>query len=228
MARETGANTDNPVLSVTNAAVGVGKLRLLEGIAFKLRPGELVAVRGPSGCGKSMLLQSVAGLIDFLEGGTRLRNALPRNVGWPAYRRQVLLVHQQPVLLRGSVRHSLERPFHYQTANGPFPRDRALDLLEQLLLGNGVLKQDARTLSVGEQQRVSLVRALLLKPAVLLLDEPTSALDEKAAAAVEHVVREAAAGEAHTAALIVSHDPAQPDRLCDRQIELSSFRAGTP
>lgn len=227
MVSEARTNGEGRILAVTDAAVGVGELRLFESVTFTVRPGELVAIRGPSGCGKSMLLRSVAGLIDFLEGEVRLRDALPETVGWPTYRRQVLLVQQQPVLLRGTVRHSLERPFHYQTANGPFPKDRARDLLDRLLLGNGLLRQDVRTLSVGEQQRVCLVRALLVQPAVLLLDEPTSALDEEAAAAVEEVVRDAATGEQRTAALIVSHDPTQPDRWCDRKIELQSFGAST-
>jgi ABC-type lipoprotein export system ATPase subunit len=100
-----------------------------------------------------------------------------------------------------------------------FDRDRALALLRDLTLGEEHLTQQARTLSIGQQQRVSVVRALLIEPEVLLLDEPTSALDEDARSGLEDLLRR----EGHRtgrAALVVTHDREQARRLCDRQMDL--------
>ncbi len=192
---------------------------LLEDMSFRLEPGQLLAITGPSGCGKTMLLRSLAGLIDPVAGQLRLNGETPQQLGWPAYRRRVLLVHQQPVLTPGTIRDNLERPFRYRAAASPWDEYAATGLLERLHLEADRLDQHAESLSVGQQQRVCLIRALLLRPDVLLLDEPTSALDDTARDAVEAIIREVAAERAATA-VIVTHDAAQAGRWCDAQLAL--------
>jgi len=93
-------------------------------------------------------------------------------------------------------------------------------------LDPGFADRDASKLSVGEQQRVMLARALALQPRVLLLDEPTSALDEEARDAVESTLR--SLGE-HTAIsrVLVTHDPAQARRLADYAVRLEQGRVTT-
>ncbi|HIJ66317.1 MAG TPA: ATP-binding cassette domain-containing protein, partial [Candidatus Hydrogenedentes bacterium] len=164
-------------LEVRNLAVGAAGGAILTGVNLTAAPGELVAVTGPSGCGKTTLLRTVAGLLDALSGTIHLDGHTPAAFGWPQYRRRVVLVDQQPVLLDRSVEENLKRPFSYQSANGGFPAARARTLLDRLGLEPDRWDQRARALSVGQQQRVCLVRALLLAPALVLLDEPTSALD---------------------------------------------------
>ncbi|MBN2309727.1 MAG: ATP-binding cassette domain-containing protein [Candidatus Hydrogenedentes bacterium] len=211
-----------PLLTVKDATVGAGPVCLFEGVSLALVPGELVALKGPSGCGKTTLLRSVAGLIDLVRGEVRLEGRAPEEMGWPAFRRRVLLVHQQPVLLRGTVRENLERPFQYRAADGEFPEARVSALFEQLRLTPEHMRRDVRNLSVGEQQRVCLVRALILEPAVFLFDEPTSALDEEATASAEGLIRDEVARRG-AGALVASHDPVQPARLCRRALDLPSF-----
>jgi ABC-type iron transport system FetAB ATPase subunit len=210
---------DDVVLRLHRFGVAAGQRLLLEGIDLELHRGELLALRGPSGCGKTTLLRAVAGLIDPAAGEVELSGVCPAELRWPCYRRRNVLVDQQPVLFPGSVRENLARPFRYGTATRPFDPARAEALLARLRLDPGRFAQEARELSQGEQQRVCLVRALLLDPTALLLDEPTSALDEEAEVAVEELIA-ATAREHGLAALIVTHDSVQAERWCHGSYEL--------
>jgi putative ABC transport system ATP-binding protein len=90
--------------------------------------------------------------------------------------------------------------------------------LEQAGLDPSYAERDASRLSVGEQQRVMLARALALAPEALLLDEPTSALDERARAGVERTLAELA--RAGLSMVVVTHDSGQAERLADRVVEI--------
>jgi ABC-type iron transport system FetAB ATPase subunit len=210
------------MLQVTDIAVEAGGKTLLAGLGIDLAPGELLALRGPSGCGKTTLLRTINGLSDALAGTVRLDGEAPAAIGWPVFRRRVLLVEQRAVLLEGSVRANLERPFDYLSASDVFPHERSLELLQRLGLTGDHLNQEARSLSEGEQQRVSLVRALLVNPSVLLLDEPTSALDENTVKRVEALIRDEAE-RCGLSALIVTHDRIQAGRWCQRTLDLLPY-----
>ena len=192
----------------------------MSGGRFQIKPGERVALTGPSGSGKTTLLRALAGLIDVDEGTITLDGVTPESLGWPAYRRRVLYVHQRPVLRDASIRTNLEEPFTYRSADGAtFPEAQARSLLADVGLADR-LEHGTRTLSVGEAQRVGLVRALLVSPQILLLDEPTSALDTETASRVETVL--ARTLDAYEAGLlIVSHDEAQVARLCTRRVSVA-------
>jgi putative ABC transport system ATP-binding protein len=204
-----------------------GGVQLREGISFTLQKGERVAVAGPSGSGKTTLLRAVCGLDDPGAGTVRLLGKTPEEWSWPAFRRRVLLMEQRPTLLEESVEASLRRPFSYRVAAGQaFPRERAQALLERLGVGQSRMTQNARALSVGQQQRVCLIRALLLQPDVLLLDEPTSALDPQSVQLVEALLDEEAQARG-LAALVVTHDPRQANEWCHRRLELGDFPVGS-
>lgn len=205
--------------------MAVGNTRLLDDLNVTLCPGELAALWGPSGSGKTTLLRTVCGLDDPAEGHVLLHGKSPEAWGWPVFRRRVLLVAQQPVVLDAGVEANLQRPFTYQAAQkAPFPLQRARALLTRLGLDEALADgRNARALSVGQQQRLCLVRALLLDPPILLLDEPTSALDADATAALQELVSEEATRRG-LAALIVTHDALQAERWCHRRIDLSPPR----
>lgn len=210
------------MLTIDGLTVARGGVPLLERVGLRLEPGRIVALTGPSGCGKTSLLRAIAGLDDAAAGRVLLDGSAPHEMGWPAFRRAVGLVSQTPVLLPGSLRTSLERPFRYASATSEFPVERARRLAERLGLGASALEQEARTLSVGEQQRAALVRALLVAPRALLLDEPTSALDAANVSLVEDLVRREAT-DGGIGVLVVTHDAGQARRWCDETLDLAAF-----
>ncbi len=213
-------NDEGRLLELREVSVAAGGNVLLKDVAFSLPPGGAVALVGPSGCGKTTLLRAVAALDDLASGEVLLRGKRPEEYDWPAWRRRVVLVHQRPVVLRGTVRDNLSRPFSYAAAEGaPFPEDRAAELLDRLEVGSDRMDQDARSLSVGQQQRVCVARALLVEPDVLLLDEPSSALDESSLTLLEREI--AAFRSRGGAVVVVSHDLHFVSRLNGPVVELA-------
>ena len=217
-------STPTPLLEARGLTLTAAGKLLHSELSFALFPGELVAVTGPSGAGKTTLLRTVSGLQDPAAGSVLLEGRDAEAWGWPLFRRQVVLVSQKPTLLASSVADNLRVPFAYKSAGqATFPEALARQHLDELGVGAGCWEQDAQTLSVGQQQRVSLIRALLLEPKVLCLDEPTSALDPESSARVQSLISRLAA-ERGLAALIVTHSPEQATQWCSRQIVLPGPR----
>jgi len=220
MAVSNVSSVTTPVLSVRYLSIAAGGQVVQRGVSVDVHPGELVAVTGPSGSGKTTFLRTVVGLQDAVDGVILLRDRPAAAWGWASYRRRVLLVSQQPALFDATVEENLRRPFTYQASkDSTFPRDRAVAWLDELGVGADRMDQDASTLSVGQKQRVSLIRALLLTPDVLCLDEPTSALDVDSVALVQKVISNEAESRG-LAALIVTHSVEQAERWCHRKIML--------
>ncbi|GBF93483.1 hypothetical protein Rsub_06616 [Raphidocelis subcapitata] len=192
-----------------------GSSPLWEGISFSLQPGDVLFIRGPSGIGKTLLLRSLA-LLDPAEGGTlRLRGQAPSELGIPAWRSDVIYVHQSRVDFPGTPLEFFELAQKLAARRGRPAGDLAAAAAAMGLDPSVVLNQKWASLSGGQAQRASLAVAAALRPAALLLDEPTSACDPEAVRAVEAAL--AACG----AALVwVTHDGAQPGRVGGRQLEL--------
>jgi len=174
------------------------------------------ALVGPSGAGKSTLLRLLNRLADPDAGTVRYRGRDVRDCDVLTLRREVVLVPQLPALLAGTVAENV--------IYGPRLCGAKCDVGEALALAGldaTFAARPARQLSVGEQQRVMLARALALKPSVLLLDEPTAALDERARNAVERTLLDLRA-RVSVALIIVTHDQAQASTLADRLIHLEN------
>jgi putative ABC transport system ATP-binding protein len=174
-------------------------------------PSGSTAVVGPSGSGKSTLLRLLNRLADPDEGTVRFHGDDVRELDPLELRRRVGLVPQLPAPVPGTVADNV--------LFGPRLHGEEVDPEPPLRLAGldpSFADRDASRLSVGEQQRVMLARALALEPEVLLLDEPTAALDEDAKQAVE----DALAGLPGVALVLVTHERAQAERLADRIIRL--------
>lgn len=176
----------------------------LPGGPFNLRlaAGECIAISGPSGAGKSLLLRMIADL-DENHGTLRLNGTPRESMAAPVWRRQVLYVAAESGWWAGAVNAHMQ------------PAPAARDLLARLGLPAQLFDVPVLQLSSGERQRLALIRAVIRRPAVLLLDEPTAALDAESTARVETLLRELAAGG--TGLILVTHNEAQAQRLAARR-----------
>jgi sulfonate transport system ATP-binding protein len=179
---------------------------VLDRLDLDIAPGEFVALLGHSGSGKSTLLRVLAGLDRDVEGETKIDGT-------------VSVAFQQPRLLPWRrVWRNIVLGLHKPDAD----RDLAVRALGEVRLAEYADKWP-RTLSGGEAQRVSLARALVREPDLLLLDEPFAALDALTRLAMHRLVRDL--WRAHQpSVLLVTHDVDEALRLADRVLVLSGGR----
>jgi len=178
-------------------------------------PRGAVSVVGPSGSGKSTLLRLLNRLADPDRGVVRYKGTDVLQLDVLALRREVCLVPQLPALLEGSVEHNVR--YGARLAGKEADVSRVLGLAG---LDTSYAERDAARLSVGEQQRVMLARALALEPAVLLLDEPTSALDAAARESVEQTLLDLR-DRLGLSWVLVTHDHEQAARMADWAVTLA-------
>jgi putative ABC transport system ATP-binding protein len=190
------------------------ELRILDIPEFRVDAGEQVVLRGRSGCGKTTLLNSIAGLTTVDTGAIRIRDIditrLPE-AGRDRFRaRHIGYVFQTFNLLPAFT--ALENVMLGMTFTGQ-RRDakRATELLAHVGLSHR-LHHKPQALSVGEQQRVSVARALANKPLLLLADEPTANIDPAHQQQVIDLLREACRSE-NVAMLLVTHAPEVSDQF---------------
>jgi putative ABC transport system ATP-binding protein len=195
-----------------------GERRVLDSVSTTIPTGA-TAIVGPSGAGKSTLLRLLNRLADPDSGAISYRDRPLKEYDPLALRREASLVPQLPALLEGTVESNLA--YAAGLAGKELDAGRCLRLagLDPEFAGRDVAK-----LSVGEQQRAMLARALAQGPAVLLLDEPTSALDHAARDAIEATLAELRR-ELEISIVLVSHDPEQAKRLGDWVVRLEDGRA---
>jgi putative ABC transport system ATP-binding protein len=191
---------------------------VIESISAEMPVGA-TAVVGPSGSGKSTLLRLLNRLADPDRGAISYRGGPLAERDPLRLRREVSLVPQLPALLEGTVESNLR--YAARLAGKELDCDRCLRLAG---LDPGFARRDVAMLSVGEQQRAMLARALAQQPEVLLLDEPTSALDHAARDAVEATLADLRS-ELGISLVLVTHDPDQARRMSDRVVQLENGRA---
>jgi len=142
---------------------------LIRDLDLRLEAGDALLISGPSGIGKTVLLQSLAGLWPFVSGSVRL----------PSSRQDAMFVPQLPYIPLGDLRAVVSYP-HEEGVVDDREIQRALVkvALSHLAIRLNDVKDWAKALSVGEQQRIAFARVLLAKPRAVFLDESTSAMDE--------------------------------------------------
>ncbi len=205
------------MLRATNLSKHFGDVAALDGVNLSLAPGKIAAVIGPSGCGKSTLLRALAlteppdaGTIEVDDQGWEFplppdgERAMPHP--WP----KVLVVFQSLFLWPHlSLRRNIELPLENVATPDRAWTQRLIDALDV----GPFLDRLPYEASLGQRQRVALVRALVLQPKYLLLDEVTSALDLESTRRVIGILREVRARD--TAVLLVTHQLRIAQELAD-------------
>ena len=172
-------------------------------IDLSIGPGEIVAVYGKSGSGKSLLLRALADLIPW-EGSVTLDGTACQSYAPESWRRKVAYVPAEILWWESVTRDHFERPIQS-------------GYLERLNLPESCLDWEPSRLSMGERQRLGLLRALNRQPEVLLLDEPTANLDAEASSAVEELACDYLENEVEGGCAVwVTHDEAQRARLAKK------------
>jgi putative ABC transport system ATP-binding protein len=196
------------LFELDNVSYSRGGTTVLRELTARLPQGAS-CIAGPSGSGKSTLLRLLDRLADPASGRVLFEGRDVRERDVLQLRREVCLVPQLPALLEGTVADNIR--FAADCAGTEPDLHRLLELAG---LDASFADREGRRLSVGEQQRAMLARALALEPRVLLLDEPTSALDEDARGAVEATLLDLGR-RLRISYVLVTHDLAQARRMAD-------------
>jgi putative ABC transport system ATP-binding protein len=163
---------------------GIRKVRngkeILKGISWRVEAGRISIVLGPTGSGKTTMLRLLNRLDDPTSGDLLYRGKPIESISVRDLRMDVGMVLQQPFLFEGTVRDNILYGAKLHGIEIDVPEITALAGIPE-----SMLDQEAGELSVGQSQKVSIARALALRPTVLLLDEPTSGLDPSSTSQIE-------------------------------------------
>ena len=176
-----------------------GGRRILDGIDIEIGGTGTLVLIGPNGAGKSLLVRVLAGLVAPTAGEVTWAGAAPDRRRAP----RIGFVFQRPVLLRRSALANIEYALAVAGVARPERGRRAQAALERARLAH-LAHSPARVLSGGEQQLLSIARALATGPDILILDEPTSNLDPSATTAIEGLI--GAVRSEGTRVVLITHD----------------------
>ncbi len=200
-------------------------VRAVEGVSLQVEERESYGLVGESGSGKSTILRAICGLAPISGGTIRIDGKpLPTPRG-RAFSQQVQMVFQDPYSSLHP-RHTIDRvlseplAIHGIRDNG----SRIEQALRDVALDPRFRFRYPHQLSGGQRQRVAIARALMLEPKILLLDEPTSALDASVQAETLNLLNRLREERGLTF-LMVSHDLAVIDHMCDRVLVMQHGRA---
>ncbi len=217
------ATSGSPILEAQKLTVMAGGKTILRDISFAAQPHQVAGIIGASGVGKSTLLKAFNRLLELnpqyrVQGEVRLsgESVYAPEVDVDELRARIGIIFQQPVVFPKSISQNvlLGTRHHRKIPRGEWPEvmERALN---EACLWNELkdrLHDSALRLSVGQQQRLCLARALAVDPEVILMDEPTSALDPKSTEAIEDLILRL---KTTRTIVLVTHNLGQARRVAD-------------
>ena len=204
------------LLSVHAASVRLsrqtGAQLALSRVSLRIAAGERIALIGANGSGKSTLLRLINGLLLPAQGQVHAKSGVSQ-----------AMLFQRPHMLRLSVLRHVALGLWLRGTPWTAARAQALQALQRVGLAD-LAERAARTLSVGQQQRVAMAQALAMEPALLLLDEPTASLDPHAKREVEALMEDFSRNHPRAAMVFASHNLGQVKRLAQRVVYLEGGR----
>ena len=214
-----------PVKNVWGTDIAL--VKALDGVDLNIEEGKTFGIVGESGCGKTTLMRTLLRLVEPTSGSVLLSNQFTglkghtleklSNEELRLFRRQIGVVFQDPIgalnprmLIKDIVGEPLV--IHGKTVNF---RERVIELLENVGLGEEHLYRYPHEFSGGQRQRIVIARALALDPKVLVLDEPTSALDVSVQAQILNLLNDLQV-KFNLTYVFISHDLSVIEYMCDR------------
>jgi ATP-binding cassette subfamily B protein len=168
-------------ITVSNIGFRYGNRAVIRGLDLTIKPGEMIGLVGHSGSGKSTLVNLICRFYDVSQGAILVDGIDIRSVPIPEYRRNIGLVLQEPFLFFGTIADNIAYGKPDASREEIIAAARAAHAHEFILrLPHGydsMVGERGQTLSGGERQRISIARALLIDPHILILDEATSSVD---------------------------------------------------
>ena len=194
----------------------------LKGINLNFRDCELVSILGQSGCGKTTLLNIIGGLDRYTSGDLIIDGVSTKNykdVDWDTYRnvRVGFIFQSYNLIMHTDIVSNVEMALTLSGVNAKERRERAIKALEQVGLKDQIYKKPNQ-LSGGQMQRVSIARALINNPEILLADEPTGALDSATSIQIMDMIKEIAKDRL---VIMVTHNPELAEKYSTRIVRLS-------
>ena len=175
-----------------------GVRQILRGMTFNVAPGELIGLVGPSGGGKSTVVNLIARFYDPMGGTVRIDGVDLRRVDTGHYREQIGMVLQDPYLFHGTVLDNIRYAMPGAMPNAVIAAAKAAnahDFICKLAQGyDTIVGERGHTLSGGERQRISIARAVLHDPRILILDEATSSVDTETERQIQEALDRLIAG----------------------------------
>ena len=222
------------MIAIRNAVKQFGVQKVLDGLSFEVKSGEIVCLLGRSGAGKSVLLKCIVGLgqldageicvDEFHVGSLNERDLF-------SLRRQCAMVFQQPALLDSlTVFENIGFGLEAERLDEETEKIRVESAVRRVGLELAVLPEYPLNLSFGAQKRISIARVLALNPKYFLFDEPTTGLDPVVTRSLNHLIQTIVRGTDRSA-LVVSHDVESALEIADRIILLQDGHQvfwGTP
>jgi putative ABC transport system ATP-binding protein len=204
--------------------MGESLIKAVDGVSISIEPGEFVALLGQSGSGKSTLLNLIAGLDRPTSGSVLVQGrdlAQMSSLELAQYRRNVVgMVFQSFHLIPSmTIVENVELPMRFAEVDRAEREQRSRESLERVGLGHRLDHRPSQ-LSGGEQQRVSLARALANRPSLLMADEPTGNLDSRTGEDILNLIRDVSLSMGMTV-VMVTHERALAERFAQRFIFLA-------
>lgn len=211
------------VVEFKNTSLYYGRGRILKGVDLAFDKNKVTCVIGPSGSGKSTMLRTINRMNDLIPdfhftGEVLFNNKDIYGKGVPVHRlrQDIGMVFQKPCIFPGSIHDNVLFGVRHlgskKKSDFPFIVEETLKSVSLWKEVKEKLQRPALELSEGQQQRLSIARALAVNPKVLLMDEPTSSLDHKSSEAVEELVRRL---KSSLTIIMVTHKLEQAKKVAD-------------
>ncbi len=204
----------NPVIEVNELHRTFGEQKAVDGMTFRVEPGEVFGLLGPNGAGKTTTVRLLNGILPPSAGTARVFGLDPVTSGAAIRQRTGVLTETPALYERLSARENLA--FFATLQNLPQPElDRRVNEMLAFFDLSSRAADKVETYSKGMKQRLALARALVHRPPLLFLDEPSSGLDPEAAQQVDDLIADLGRTEGQTV-ILATHNLLEAQRLCDR------------